>query len=224
MTPSQLNILVACEESQVTTIAFRKRGFRAFSCDLQKPSGGHEEWHIQKDCMTLFEYPCRFRTMDNKLHRIKHWHLLIAHPPCTYLTTAGAQLMFPKGVLSKERYKKMLEGRQLFMALYNAPVECICIENPIPMKICELPKVSTYIQPFWFGEHYSKKTYLWLKNLPPLMPTKIMYDYCPCIVTHRRKNGYKYKTFGTAKTRSKTFPKVAEAFAQQYGDYIKNYY
>lgn len=220
----RLNVLVACEESQATTIEFRKLGFNAFSCDLQRPSGGFLEWHVKGDCLRLIRQPCRFTTMDGKRHLVKKWHLLIAHPPCTYLTKAGAQLMFPHGEVCRDRQRKMLEAREFFFALWNADIDCICIENPIPMHICQLPQISTYIEPFWFGEPYSKKTCLWLKNLPPLMPTIVNGLHSPYINYGKRKGGYLHTTAVSAKKRSRTFTKVAEQFAVQYGDYITNYY
>lgn len=221
---SWLNVLIACEESQVTVKAFRNLGFNAFSCDIQRPSGNHEEWHYLGDVKDILDAPCKFKTLDGRKHQIKKWHLLIAHPPCTYLTKAGACRMFKNKTLQKQRYKEMLKARDFFFRFYNASVECIAIENPIPMKICKLPPISTYVQPYWFGEPYSKKTCFWLKNLPPLFPTVFAGEWQPFIHHGKRKEGYKRKCANGAKKRSKTFVGVANALAKQYGEYIQEYY
>lgn len=206
----RLNVLIVCEESQAVCREFRKLGHRAFSCDLQKCSGGMPEWHIIEDCTRLLNGFCMFRTSDGKKHRqAKQWDLIIAHPPCTYLTKAGAQLMFPNGELNQERYRKAMEARELFMAILNAECEHIAIENPVPMKICKLPKPTTYVQPFEFGHPYSKKTLLWLKNLPPLFPTVMCSNWSSYTAKKR-----------LAKSRSKTFQGIAQAMAEQWSEYI----
>lgn len=112
-----MNILIACEESQRVCAAFREKGHNAFSCDIQSCSGGHPEWHIQADVLPLLNGNCSFLTMDGNFHSISYkWDLIIAHPPCTYLSNAGARFLYPKGKLNYERYKKGLEGKVLFMA------------------------------------------------------------------------------------------------------------
>lgn len=206
----RLNVLIVCEESQAVCREFRKLGHRAFSCDLQKCSGGAPEWHIIEDCTRLLNGYCTFKTSDGKKHRqAKQWDLIIAHPPCTYLTKAGAQLMFPKGELNQERYRQAMEARELFMRILNAECQYIAIENPVPMKICQLPKPTTYVQPFEFGHPYSKKTLLWLKNLPPLFPTVMCSDHSS--YTSKKR---------LAKSRSKTFQGIAQAMAEQWSEYI----
>lgn len=208
----RLNVLIVCEESQAVCREFRKLGHRAFSCDLQKCSGGAPEWHIIEDCTRLLNGCCIFKTSDGKKHRqAEQWDLIIAHPPCTYLTKAGAVFMYPKGVLNQERYRKAMEARELFMAILNAECEYIAVENPQPMKICQLPKPTTYVQPFEFGHPYSKKTLLWLKNLPPLLPTVMCADW---------KSWVRMKRL--PKSRSKTFQGIAQAMAEQWGEYITN--
>lgn len=177
---------------------------------MQKCSGSAPEWHITEDCTRLLNGYCTFKTSDGKKHRqAKQWDLIIAHPPCTYLTKAGAKLMFPNGVLNQERYRQAMEARKLFMTILNAECEYIAIENPVPMKICKLPKPTTYVQPFEFGHPYSKKTLLWLKNLPPLFPTVMCSDYSS--YTSKKR---------LAKSRSKAFQGIAQAMAEQWSEYI----
>ena len=116
-----------------------------------------------------------FYTCDGELHGfVGKWDMIIAHPPCTYFSTAGANWLFRGGKLDEERYKKGLEMKDLFMAIYNADCEKIAIENPVVMKIWELPKHTQEIQPYQFGHPFTKKTRLWLKGLPELKPTEIV--------------------------------------------------
>lgn len=178
-----MKVLVACEESQAVCKAFRARGHEAYSCDIQEPSGGHPEWHICGDVLPLLNGNCVFRTMDGVKHRIDgKWNLLIAHPPCTYLTNAGACRMYPqKGKIDANRFAKAMEAKKFFMAFLNADCEKICIENPIPLSVVELPKKTQTIQPYEFGHPYTKKTYLWLKGLPNLIPTNIVEPVGPYV-------------------------------------------
>lgn len=163
-----MRVLVACEESQRVAIAFRERGHEAYSCDILECSGGHPEWHIQGDVLPLINGNCLFTTMDGVLHRVDgRWDLLIAHPPCTYLTNASAVRMRVNGVINQERYEKAMKAKEFFMAFYNADCDHIVIENPVPLKLVELPPYTQIIQPYEHGEPYSKRTCLWLKNVPP---------------------------------------------------------
>lgn len=162
-----MKILVACEESQAVTIELRKLGHEAYSCDIEPCSGGHPEWHIQGDCLALINGFCNFVTMDNKLHTTpKQWDMIIAFPPCTYMTNAGAVRMRVKGEIQQERYQKAMEAKEFFMKIYNADCKRIAIENPTPMKIVGLPPYNQVIHPWQFGHPYSKRTCLWLKGLP----------------------------------------------------------
>jgi len=162
-----MRCLIACEESQTITIEMRKLGIECFSCDITPCSGGHPEWHIQDDVLN---------------HLDKNWDLIIAHPPCTYLTNASAVRMYPKkGQIDLMRLQKALEAKEFFMKILNAPCNRVAIENPRPLKIIDLPKETQRIQPYQFGEPYSKLTYLWLKNLPELHPTEIINDYSPYV-------------------------------------------
>lgn len=235
-----MNILVACEESQRVCTAFREKGHEAYSCDILPCSGGHPEWHIHGDVIKLIEpdiWLCSlepnipnemlgtFKTQDGKMHGLpSRWDLIIAFPPCTYMTAAGACRMYPtKGNIDLERYKKALEAKNFFLKLYNANCEKICIENPRPLKVVGLPKETQRIQPYEYGEPYSKLTYLWLKGLEPLKPTNILNEYKPFVScgTSRNKGnpdkaGYS-RAGGAAKSRSKTFYGVAKAMAEQWG-------
>lgn len=196
----KLRVLVACEESQVVTKAFRSLGHIAFSCDLQDCSGGHPEWHIKGDCLPLLS---------------ADWDLVIAHPPCTYLAKSGATRLFPGGVLDADRYCKLLDARKFFLEIFNSPVKRLCIENPIPFHIADLPLASQYIEPYMFGDPYCKATYLWLRGLPLLMADDLRYDFKPYI------NGvFNGKAVKSPKLRSKTFPGVARAMAYQWSRHI----
>ena len=222
-----MRVLIACEESQAVCTAFRNLGHEAYSCDIQECSGGHPEWHIMGDVIPLINGNCSFCTMDGIKHTIEgRWDMLIAHPPCTYMSNAGACRMYPtKGVVNAERFEKALLAKSFFMKFYNADCPRICIENPMPMKIVGLPQESQRIQPYQFGEPWSKKTYLWIKGLPELKPTNIITDFKPFIPsgTGRKLGGDSYGAKNCAhesKARSKTFPGIAQAMAEQWGGYI----
>lgn len=203
-----MRILVACEESQAVTIEMRRLGHEAYSCDIQPCSGGHPEWHIQGDALEIIKLK---------------WDMIIAHPPCTYLTNAGSRHLWKGGKLNQERYKKGIEAKEFFMAFYNADCERIAIENPVPSKIYELPAYSQIVQPYEHGHPHTKKTCLWLKGLPPLVPTEIVEP-----IKGRRfqqRNGkWRYSCWemdhkggkDRAKERSKTFPGIARAMAEQW--------
>lgn len=193
-----MRVLVACEESQRVTIAFRERGHLAFSCDLKDCSGGFPEWHIKSDCFSVIEHNC--------------WDLIIAHPPCTYLSVAGAcNLVNGNGeIINFQRYEKMLQAREFFMKFYNLTGVKVCIENPRAMARCNLPPYSQVIQPFQFGDPYSKQTLLWLKGLPYLFPE--------CYSLNKRNFGESWCAIHHSATqRSKTFPGIARAMAYQWG-------
>ena len=171
-----MKVLVACEESQAVCIAFRKLGHEAYSCDTQECSGGHPEWHIKGDVLPLINGNKPFITMDGDLHAIVGtWDLLIAFPPCTYLTNAGSVRLRIKGEINKERMEKAVEAKAFFMKFLEAECQKICVENPTPGKIHQLPQYTQAIQPWWFGHPYTKRTCLWLKNLPPPLPLPILF-------------------------------------------------
>ena len=222
-----LKVLVACEESQRVCSAFRQLGHEAYSCDIIEPSGGHPEWHVLGDVLPLVEREREFTTMDGVTHTVDKWDLIIAHPPCTYISNAGACRLYPrKGQLDQERYQKGLAAKEFFLKLYNADCEHICVENPIPSKVFELPPYTQTIQPYEYGEPYSKKTCLWLKGLPKLKPTNVLTEYKPyvsCGTSHNKGNKDKAgvsRSGGAAKVRSKTFVGIANAIAEQFSEYL----
>ena len=208
-----MKVLVACEESQTVCKAFRERGHEAYSCDIQEPSGGHPEWHILGDAIAALGGGV-ITTMDGKQHDVSKWDLLIAHPPCTYLSNAGARFLYPKGVLNEDRLKLGLAAKDFFMAFYNADCEKICIENPTPSRVYELPKYTQVIQPWMFGHPVQKRTCLWLKGLEPLNPTELVEQRQSSKVPGNWFNkGGKERQ----KNRAKTFPGIAKAMAEQWG-------
>lgn len=221
-----MNILIACEESQAVCKAFRAKGHNAFSCDIQECSGGHPEWHICGDVLPLINGNCKFTTMDGEKHEISgKWDLLIAHPPCTYLSNAGAARLYKKidgkSYCELERLNKGFEAKDFFMAFLNADCERIAVENPIPSGVYRLPRYSQVIQPYEYGHPYSKKTCLWLKGLPTLNPTKIVDPMCSWVSGGSKKSdGTKRENCGTtfrdSKTKSKTFEGIASAMAEQW--------
>ena len=221
-----MRVLIACEESQRVCTAFRQRGHEAYSCDLIDCSGGHPEWHIKADALPLINGNCTFNTMDGKMHQITGaWDLLIAHPPCTYLTNAGARHLWKGGQLQPDRVQKGILARDLFMRFWYADIPRVVIENPVPSKIFCLPEYSQIVQPFQFGHAVTKKTCLWERGVPPLKPTNIVEP-----VRGRKmvlKNGTtRYSCWEMdcgrsreerAKARSKTFLGIANAMAEQWG-------
>lgn len=227
-----MRVLVACEESQVVCKAFRELGHEAYSCDIQECSGGHPEWHIKGDVLPLIngykglnnDPTTFFWTQNGNTHSLpRRWDLIIAHPPCTYLSNAGARWLYAGGTLNEERYQQGLEGKEFFMEMLNADCPRICIENPIPSSVYELPPCTQIIQPYEYGEPWSKKTCLWLKGLPHLHPTNIIEDHKPFCSSgsYSKTHDPKYKGAsrkgGSAKSRSKTFPGIAKAMAEQWG-------
>lgn len=224
-----LKVLIACEESQRVCIEFRKLGHEAYSADIQEPSGGHPEWHIHSDVLNVLNGG-EFSTMNGESHNVDKWDLIIAHPPCTYLSNAGACRLYKvingRTYIERERFEKGLDGKEFFMSCYNAECEHIAVENPIPSAIYRMPPYTQSIQPYEYGEPYSKKTCLWLKGLPNLEPTKILTEYKPYVSCGTSKNkGNKDKSGvsrsgGAAKVRSKTFRGIAQAMAQQWSAYL----
>lgn len=202
-----MRVLVACEESQAVTIELRKLGHEAYSCDIEPCSGGHPEWHLQVDAIELLKMK---------------WDMILAFPPCTYLTNAGARHLWKNHELNQERYLKGLEAKEFFMKFYNANCERIAIENPTPSRIFELPQKTQVIQPYQFGHPFTKRTQLWLKGLPELKPTEIVEPertWCPS-GSYSREHNDKHRgvfTKDRARNRSKTFPGVAKAMAEQWG-------
>lgn len=220
-----MKILIGCEESQAVCIEFRKLGFEAYSCDIMECSGGHPDWHLQQDIFEVIEMG---------------WDCMIAFPPCTYLTLTGNKWMKPE---YKERFPTRHQDREdavnFFMALANAPIGRIAIENPIGIMSSRYKKPTQIIQPYYFGDKAQKTTCLWLKNLPPLQHLKApnLFDDN---VTHVENESMRMSKSGNrmgewyyqtgmiplkdgarAKARSKTFPGIAKAMATQWGEYLK---
>lgn len=191
-----MKVLVACEFSGIVRDAFVKKGHYAISCDLI-PSESPGE-HYLGDVLDIID---------------EGWDMMIAHPPCTYLSNAGAMWLCSNGNLNQERYEKWMEGARFFMKLYNANIPKICIENPMPSVIFGLPKKTQVIQPYFFGHPYSKRTYLWLKNLPPLVPTNNLGGGESTKYSSWFNSGGKERP----RKRSKTFLGVAGAMAEQWG-------
>ena len=209
-----INILIACEESQRVCEAFRKLGGKAYSCDIMECSGGHPEWHIMQDAIPLLNGKCSFKTMDGIEHSIDgKWDLIIAHPPCTYLSNAGARFLYPKGVLNEERLAKGMIAKDFFMHFYNADCDRIAIENPIPSKVYGLPPYTQTIQPWMFGHPVQKKTCLWLNGLPELQPTNVVEERQS---TKIPGNWFNSGGKERQKNRAKTFPGIAKAMAEQW--------
>ena len=219
-----MKVLIACEESQRVCIAFRERGHEAYSCDILECSGGHPEWHIQGDVLPIINGNCEFETADGHRHRIDgKWDLLIAHPPCTYLTFAGNKWF-------KQEYKDRFPNREreredaiaFFMKFGNADCDRIAIENPVCIMSSRWRKPDQYIEPFFFGEPEKKKTGLWLKGLPLLKPTNIVEPiivHCDSGANEPRwhMETMKLPKEERSRARSKTFPGIAKAMAEQWG-------
>lgn len=202
-----MKVLVACEESQEVAIEFRKMGHEAYSCDIEPCSGGHPEWHLQVDALELLKM---------------EWDMIIAFPPCTYMTNASAVRMRVHGEIVWERYQKAMMAKEFFMKFYNADCPKIAIENPTPMKMIGLPDYTQVVQPYQFGHPYSKRTCLWLKGLPKLEPTKILDNHEPYVNGGCKDKHGNYRRFAgrkerDPKIRAKTFHGIAKAMAEQWG-------
>lgn len=200
-------VLVACEESQEVCLAFRRLGVIAFSCDIVKCSGGHPEWHILGDARKAVRGGTVMRLeTGKKIVLPRKWNLVIAHPPCTMLTHSSA-VAYSKGLHTDEDIR---EAREFFMAMYNANAYHVAVENPAPMKRAKLPQYTQIVQPYMFGEKYSKRICLWLRDLPPLFPT---LGYCT-----QHVQWLKHCSSRPGR-RAKTFPKVAQVIAENWAIY-----
>lgn len=220
-----MKVLVACEESQAVTTELRLLGVEAYSCDIIECSGGYPEWHIQQDVIPLINGNCSFLTCDGVEHRIDgHWDMLIAFPPCTYLTVTGNRWFNIEkyGDSAVQRIRERKKAIKFFMAFANADCDKIAIENPIGVMSTEWRKPEQIIQPYEHGHPERKATCLWLKNLPLLQPTSVVE---PDIYYYTAKNGRiksdsrwrsQCKKEDRAKHRAKTFPGVAKAMATQW--------
>jgi site-specific DNA-cytosine methylase len=234
-----MNILVACEESQRVCVAFRKKGHNAFSCDVIECSGGHPEWHIKQDVLPLLNGNCEFTTCDGTAHQIDgKWDMIIAHPPCTYLSNAGTRhfslrVSEPQNVVN--RWEKRAKAAVFFMCFILADCDKICVENPVGFMNTAYKKASQIIHPYMFAtdendiENYvTKRTCLWLKGLKTLDTNDLKAPQPKYICQGEKCKGKKIGwcegikgttggQVGRAKARSKTFSGIANAMAEQWG-------
>lgn len=204
-----MKVLVACEESQRVCIAFRERGHEAYSCDILECSGGHPEWHIKDDVIK---------------HLNDNWDLIIAHPPCTYLTVAANKYYNVEkyGEKAEERQKQREKAIEFFMQFTDLKCPKVCIENPIGVMSSFYCKPTQIIQPYQFGHNERKATCLWLKGLPVLKPTNIVTPDIIKLKSGKTDSRLHYETLKLpaeerAKMRSKTFEGIALAMAEQWG-------
>lgn len=241
-----MKVLVACEESQRVCIEFRKLGHEAYSCDIQPCSGGHPEWHIQDDVLPLLNGNCDYKTVNGDIHHlIGKWDMIIAFPPCTHLAVSGAPHFEKKRADGRQR-----EGIEFFCKFFEADCDKVVIENPVNIisgdyvtkwfpDLSEkygLPKEPTQrIHPWMFGDNFSKNTCLWIKGLKPLKPHTLEQpemEWKEWIDKRtgkkKRQNKWYFDALVNAKTteersrlRSKTFPGIAKAMAEQWGKYRK---
>lgn len=210
---ADINVLVACEESQAETMAFRSLGFNAFSCDIEPARKGTPvEFHIQGDVTPYLNGGVHFKTQDGKEHHVTRWHLIIAHPPCTYISKVGSVWLYKNGTIDVDRLQKQKSAVDFFYKCLNAKADFVAVENPIPMKRAGLPKPSCYACPSWFGVKYTKKTLYWTRSLPPLFA---QIDY---------PNAKSFVGASRGKYRSRTFHQLAQAIANQWGNFILNEY
>lgn len=228
-----MRVLVACEESQAVCKAFRERGHEAYSCDIQECSGGHPEWHIKGDVLKVLNpqnenhfYGICFLTADGKLHSFAgRWDLIIAHPPCQFLTNTGNPYLNVEkwGEKAIQRRKDREEAFLFFMEFAHANCDKICIENPIGYVNTHWRKPNQIIQPWQFGHPYTKATCLWLKGLEPLTPmvtekpTEKLKSYAWDNLYDENGKVLGWNTPEIKKARSKTFPGIAKAMAEQWG-------
>lgn len=219
-----MNILVACEESQVVATAFRNKGHNAFSCDIIPCSGNHPEYHIVHDVIPLLNGNCSFTTQNgNRFTILGRWDMIIAHPPCTYLTLAGNKWFKPEFVSRfPNRQKQRNDAVNFFMAIAGADCDKIAIENPVGIISSLWRKPDQYIEPYMFGDAEKKKTGLWLKGLPLLKPTNIVEPVIIHCKSGANEPRWHMETMCLPKeersrVRSKTFPGIANAIAEQWG-------
>ena len=236
-----MNVLIACEESQTVCLAFRKLGFNAYSCDLVECSGGYPRWHIQGDALEVIRNNGGI-TQDGRRVMVDKWDLMIAHPPCTYLTSSGAKWFYhpdDKGLPIEYRrphpkfpHRKQDQdaGAEFFMALYNSDIPYIAVENPVGVMSTRFRKPDQIVQPFMFGDQARKTTCLWLKGLPLLEPTDLVSEG-ETLTFKSGKRMQKWISNALTKTktaeerrrlRSKTFEGMAQAMASQWGAFVKS--
>ena len=242
----KLNVLIACEESQTVCRAFRQLGHNAYSCDLLECSGTffgkeesepHPEWHFNHDIFAVLDRTNLVLQNGEEAHIAGDWDIMICHPPCTFLAVSGAKWMYhpkDKHLPTSQRRphpnfpnrkRDQEDGASFFLSLAKADVKRIAIENPIGIMSGLWRKPDQIIQPYMFGNPYTKNTCLWLKNLRPIHPSKETDDHGERIYFESGKSQPKWYSDGLTKTktkeerqrwRSKTFPGIARAFAEQW--------
>lgn len=234
-----MNVLIACEESQTVCKAFRELGFNAYSCDLVECSGGHPEWHLLGDALDVIRNNGGVAQNGGRVF-VDKWDLMIAHPPCTYLTSSGAKWFYhpdDKGLPIEDRRphpkfpnrkKDQDTGAEFFMALYNSDIPYIAVENPVGVMSTRFRKPDQIVQPFMFGDQARKTTCLWLKGLPLLESTNVV-DEGETLTFKSGKRMQKWISDALTNTktaeerrrlRSKTFEGMAKAMASQWGNFI----
>ena len=230
-------VLIACEESQQITRRMRAIGIECYSCDILRESGGHPEWHICGDVSALLHDNVSFETSDGVTHHVPRWDMIIAHPPCTYLTVTGNKWYFPESYVTLNRQGKYKEvediinkrknDRELavkfFEMFVNADCDRLAIENPVGIMSTRYRTPDQIIQPYEFGEPVSKKTCLWLKGLPKLKPTNVVKP-APRIYFASGKSmdpwfskNFRLPPEERSRARSKTFDGIADAITEQWG-------
>ena len=201
-------VLIACEQSQVVCLAFRRLGIEAYSNDLNPCYGGHPEWHIIGDARTVILGRAAYLLENGAWVNVHgRWAMIIAHPPCTMLTHSSAVALSQ----GKHAMEDVLRASIFFLSMLSAPAQFVAVENPAPMRIARLPPYDQIIQPYYFGHPYSKRVCLWLRNLPPLLPQSGYYVEHKQWLKHCASN---------SRRRSKTFEGIAEAMASQWGSLL----
>lgn len=228
----KFKLLVACEESQRVCAAFREREWEAYSCDIEPCSGGHPEWHIMQDVLPLLNGNCEFMTADRINHKIDgEWDLIIAHPPCTYLTVTGNRWFNVEkyGNNAIKRMKDREDAIEFFMAFTQSSCKHIAIENPVGVMSTVFRKPNQIIQPYMFGDAVEKKTCLWTVGLPNLTETNVVTPPervrfgSGKSMSRWYADAWRLSKEERSKIRSKTFPGIANAMADQWGSYVENY-
>lgn len=224
-----MKVLVACEESQTVCKAFRERGHEAYSCDIIDCSGGHPEWHIKGDALLVINGRCEFQTADGTVHSIDgKWDLLIAHPPCQKLSCAGGVNLGRRDcVCSTAKWREQFfndrtDAAIFFMSFLAADCNRVCVENPVGYMSSHYKKPTQYIEPFYFGDPWKKKTGLWLKGLNKLTPTNIVTPTGKWVQQNKKGMAPKSEAwevigYRSQRLRSVTFPGIAAAMAEQWG-------
>lgn len=216
----KLYVLIACEESQAECRAFRELGHVAFSCDIQAcRKSGNPDWHIHSDVTPYLNGKTSFTTQSGKRCTVRQWDLIIAHPPCTYICKLSSCQLYKEPttacyvngetiIANWDRAQALLKGREFFLKCLDAKAPYLAVENPIPMALAKLPRPTCFADPSWYGVKYTKKTCYWLRNLPPLM------------AGYQHSNPKSYVNASRGKYRSRTFPAMAKAIAEQWSQYI----